>query len=120
MKRLCAALLTLLASACGTVIDHKRVEGWPALEIVESFVPNAQMRERCMKYTGFGMSPAACAEFDLSAGKCTIWYSADFPPSKLIVEHERLHCRGYDHIGESTMAQFLRRHQARPPSPRAY
>ncbi|HUF81352.1 MAG TPA: hypothetical protein VMN03_09475 [Burkholderiales bacterium] len=119
MRRLCAVLLAGLAPAC-TVIDHQRVAGWPQLEVIETYVPHAQMLERCVRYTAFGMSPAACAEFNLGAGKCTIWYSADFPPSKLIVEHERLHCRGYDHIGESTMAQLLRRHQARPPSPRAY
>lgn len=94
------------------MIGHEKVAGWPQLEIVENYVPNAEMRDRCVKYTGFGMSPIACAEFDFSNRKCYIWFSADFPPSRNVVEHERLHCGGYDHPGETTMAQILRRHYA--------
>jgi hypothetical protein len=104
------ALLAMLLSACA-VIGHERVEGWPQLDIVEHYVPEAQMRDRCGQYTGFGTLPQACAEFDLSTRRCDIWFSADFPPNRDIVEHERLHCRGYDHIGASTMRSILARHQ---------
>ncbi len=97
------------------MVDHQKVDGWPKLDIVETYLPHAQMRERCAKYMGFGMSPVACAEFHLGAGKCYIWYSAEYPPAKLIIEHERLHCRGYDHVGENTMANLLRRYYAAAP-----
>ena len=100
-------LLAALLAGCTTIDSHERVEGWPKLEIVEHYVPHAEMRDRCVKYVGFGMSPEACAEFDLVARKCHIWFSADFPPTRAIVEHERLHCRGFEHIGENAMSGFL-------------
>jgi hypothetical protein len=110
MKRLCAALLVPLAAACAATIGHEKVEGWPQLQIFEHYVPHAQMRNRCMRYVGFGTTPIACAEFSLAALRCDIWFSADFPPSRAIVEHERLHCAGYDHIGQTTMKDLLARH----------
>jgi hypothetical protein len=100
-----------LAAGCSTM-GHQRVEGWPALRIVEHRVPHPEMRDRCARYVGFGMSPEACAEFYLDRNECHIWLSADFPPQKFIVDHERLHCAGYDHTGSTNMAQALRRHQA--------
>jgi hypothetical protein len=109
--------LVLLAALLGgcTAIGHERVEGWPALEIVEHHVPHAEMRDRCVRYTGFGMSPEACAEFDLAHRKCHIWFSADFPPQRFIIQHERLHCAGYDHMGSTNMARYLRIYQAAQP-----
>ena len=101
-----------LVAGCST-IDHQRVEGWPALEIIEHRVPHAEMRDRCSRYVGFGMAPEACAEFDLAARKCHIWYSADFPPQRFIVQHERLHCAGYDHIGSTGMKRLLQYHAGR-------
>jgi hypothetical protein len=104
-------LLAVLLSAC-TIVGHEKVAGWPALQMVEHYVPHSEMRERCVQYTGFGMSPEACAEFDLVRRRCDIWYSADFPPGPEIIEHERLHCQGYDHIGGTTLAQILREFSA--------
>ena len=60
------ALLATLAAGC-SVISHEKVEGWPELQIVEHYVPNSVMRDKCAPYVGFGMSPEACAEFDLAA-----------------------------------------------------
>jgi hypothetical protein len=82
MKRLCAALLVPLAAACAATIGHEKVEGWPQLQIFEHYVPHAQMRNRCMRYVGFGTTPIACAEFSLAALRCDIWFSADFPPCR--------------------------------------
>jgi hypothetical protein len=105
-------VLALLATAC-TVVGHTKVRGWPELKVVEHHVPEAQMRDRCARYMGFGTSPQACTEFYLKLGQCHIWFSADFPPPRHVVEHERLHCRGYDHIGGSTMQALADRHLAR-------
>ncbi len=99
-------VLAIVLPACA-VIGHERVEGWPALEIVEHYVPEAQMRDRCAQYTGFGTSPQACAEFKLAENRCDVWFSADFPPTREIVEHERLHCLGYDHVGANHMRAIL-------------
>lgn len=109
MRRL-SVLLAALVSACSTM-DHERVEGWPQLQIVEHYVPAETMLQRCRKYAGFGSVPLACAEFNLVARRCDIWLSQSMAwPS--LVEHERLHCRGYDHVGETNMRDFLARYQA--------
>ena len=107
------AFAAALAAGCATM-DHRRLEGWPALEVVEHRVPHAEMRDRCSRYVGFGMSPEACAEFDLAEGKCHIWYSADFPPQRFIIQHERLHCAGYDHAGSTGMARLLHQYMTGP------
>jgi hypothetical protein len=107
------ALAALLLTACST-IGHEKVEGWPELEIVEHYVPQAEMRDRCARYVGFGSLPIACAEFDFASARCDIWYSADTPVHGEVMRHERLHCAGYDHVGERVMQRLLARHlQAR-------
>ena len=111
MKRSIALLAALLA-ACSTM-DDKPVEGWPKLQVVEHYVPSAQMRERCSRYVGFGMMPEACSEFDLAGGKCHIWFSDDPMPPGFIRNHERLHCQGYDHVGSDGMRALLQSYRAR-------
>ena len=106
-------LLAALLPACATIDDHERVVGWPELEVVEHYVPEREMQERCRRYVGFGMVPLACAEFDLAARKCHIWYSAESLRLKFVREHERLHCAGYDHIGSTSMQRFLDQYTAR-------
>ena len=110
---LAAASLCLALLACGcTVIGHEKVEGWPPLQVVEHHVPHEAMLKRCSKYVGFGMVPLACAEFDFAAARCHIWYSIEEPPSRLVAEHEKLHCEGYDHVGETKMQEFLEQYRA--------
>lgn len=105
------AILLCVVHGC-TVIGHQKVEGWPKLTVYEHHVPHHEMRDRCVKYAGFLMSPEACAELDLETLRCDIWFSADFPPPASFIEHERLHCEGYDHIGSTHLADFLRTHKA--------
>ena len=95
-----------------TVMGHERVEGWPHLEIVEHYVPHAEMRDRCARYAPWGTVVEACAEFDFIWRKCHLWFSADFPPQRFIVEHERRHCLGDQHIGDDSMARYLARWRA--------
>lgn len=101
-------LLALGLSAC-TIVGHQQVQGWPRMEIVANYVPNAELLERCSRYVGFGMLAEACAEFDFKANRCDMWFSAEFPPPAWVVEHEKMHCQGYDHIGQGTMAGMLAR-----------
>jgi len=103
-----------LLGAC-TTIGHEKVEGWPQLTVVEHYVPHHVMRDRCVKYTPWGSSPEACAEFNLAEARCDLWFSADFPPPQAFIEHERMHCAGYDHVGESNMRDFLAGFNARRP-----
>jgi len=105
-----AAVFVATSAAC-TSIGHEKVEGWPELEIIEHRVSSDEMYQRCSKYVAFGMLPMACAEFNLATRRCDIWLVKDFAP-KNIVEHERLHCLGYDHVGETAMRDFLVRYRA--------
>jgi len=118
MKRHAAHLLLfplfLSLGAC-TTIGHEKVEGWPDLMVFEHYVPHHVMRDRCVKYTAWGTSPEACAEFDLAERTCNLWFSADFPPPQAFIEHERMHCAGYDHVGETNMRNFLAAWNARQP-----
>lgn len=105
-SRLCgiaaSALVTLLCSAC-TVVGHIRTTDWPSLSVTESKVDVATMMEHCSRYTNvLTWPPLACSEFDLTARTCRIWYVWD-----IHLEHERLHCAGYDHIGGSTMREAV-------------
>jgi hypothetical protein len=88
-------MAALLLAGCTTVDHGYRDARFDSLVTVERHVSEREMRERCAKYTGPLMSPMACAEWDFAAGTCTIWFSADFPPTPAVVEHERLHCKGY-------------------------
>ncbi len=106
------APLALLAGACAG-IGHEKVAGWPALRVFEHYVPGHEIRERCAQYVAYGKTPLACAEFRFEAGRCDIWYSADAPLARRVIEHERAHCQGYDHPGETTLLERLQQHIAR-------
>ena len=79
--------------------------------IVEHHVSAGEMYERCRKYVAFGMLPMACAEYNLATRRCDIWLIEGFAP-RSVVEHERLHCQGHDHVGETAMRDFLTRYRA--------
>jgi hypothetical protein len=108
-----AALACLLGAGCSTIDTHERVAGWPQLKLVEHYVPDDVMRARCSKYVSFGFLPEACSEFYFDSGECHVWYNADYRPPQFVIEHERLHCQGYDHPGESTLRDILARYEAR-------
>ena len=108
-NRALTPIFFFFVAAC-SVIDHQRVEGWPELQIVEHRVPAEEMVARCQKYTGAASLPLACAEFKLAARRCDIWLSESFAP-RAVVEHERLHCAGYDHVGSTNMKRFLEAHR---------
>ena len=74
-------------------------------------MPADEMMQRCRRYAGPGALPLACAEFNLAARRCDIWLSQSFAPRSL-VQHERLHCTGYDHVGSTNMQRFLQQYHA--------
>lgn len=97
-------LLTLLLAACTVIDSHQPPPpDWPSLRIVEHHVSHQAMREVCTQYAPQGMSPEACAQFYFDKGECHLWFSSDFPPARWMIEHEHLHCRGHDHVGDSTL-----------------
>lgn len=112
MKNLASLLGATLAVGCAG-IAHEQVPDWPRLEIVEHYAPGHEIRERCARYVAYGTVPIACAQFDFDAARCHIWYRADGPLAPEVMWHERLHCEGYDHPGETTLRHMLAQHVAR-------
>jgi hypothetical protein len=104
-------VMVLAAAGCastGGQPTHVKVAGWPALEVVEHYVAHAEMRKRCARFVvRFGANPLACAEFNFDAGRCDIWYSRELGPRPELIRHERLHCAGYDHLGDDAMEKML-------------
>lgn len=70
------------------------------LKVIEHYVPQEEMKDRCMTSA---WNAIACTEIIFERGEANIWFSNDPMPGKAIIEHERLHTRGYDHIGEATL-----------------
>lgn len=75
---------------------------WPALAVAEHRVSWEEMTKRCSKYAPFGWTPMACSEIRLTTRRCDIWLSADHA-APYIIEHERLHCAGHDHVGDTNL-----------------
>ena len=105
-----AAVLLALAS-CSTIDPNNRVAAWPDLRVVEHYVSGAEMYAQCKRYVSAGMLPLGCAAFHLDAGECHLWF--DERPARWVVEHERMHCLGYDHVGDDSMARMYREWLAR-------
>lgn len=106
-----SALLPMLAS-CGIIpIDIHRPPptDFPKLVVAIHVVSQQTMLGRCV--TPIARAPLACAAVDFNTMTCNIWYSVDVPPTKEIDEHERLHCKGYDHIGESTIRDLWQKYK---------
>jgi hypothetical protein len=107
-----AALVLAGLSGCALMDSHERVAGWPELKIVEHHVSNPEMRDRCAPYVGPLMSPQGCTLFFLDRREAHIYVSKDFP-SAAVLEHERLHAAGYDHVGSLGMDTIVRDWKAR-------
>jgi hypothetical protein len=101
-------LLLLSAGLAGcTVMDqHTRVPGWPELKVIEHHVANAEMRDRCSRYAPPLSLTMGCTVFYLDHSEAHIYVSKDFP-SQWVLEHERLHAAGYDHVGSKSMQRLL-------------
>jgi hypothetical protein len=115
MKRTIAAALigiSVSLSGCAVINQHERVAGWPDLKVVEHHVSNEEMRDRCMRFMAPYMSPEGCTVFYLDQAEAHIFVSKDFP-SQHVLEHERLHAAGYDHIGSDNMRRILARWKER-------
>src|ERR671919_3132816 len=100
------ALLSAALAGCTILNTHERVPGWPALKVVEHHVAHAEMRDRCQRYAPPLSLAEGCTLFYLDQGEAHIYVSKDFP-ARWVLEHERLHAAGYDHVGSTAMLRML-------------
>ena len=107
--------LLFLAAGC-SINSGVKVRDWPYLMPVLHMVGSSDLRDRCLPHLpsfdlfmslGVGIGVEACAEFRLSTRECHIWVSSDFPPQRIVVDHEYEHCQGYDHVGASSMCSMV-------------
>jgi hypothetical protein len=108
------AILALGVLCGGCASMGPEIEDWPQLVVHEHYVARPVLLERCKKYAAFGSPPVACAEVNFAAGRCDIWLSAGAAPAAQVLKHERLHCAGHDHEGESTLREALAGWRSRP------
>lgn len=114
----------ILAGCVSTQIDQhtKPPRDWPALRVIEHHLMVGEVYDRCWQYVSPGMKVAAvlllappivhgCAEIDFRMGECHIYVRGDIPEPD-VLEHERLHCQGYDHTrGDATLARAWRNYK---------
>ena len=104
--------LVLCLSGCAVVDSHRQVADWPTLKVVEYHVSEREMRDRCAPYVAPLMSPMGCTLYYFDLHEAHIYVSKDFP-SQFVLEHERLHAAGYDHIGSDELQTILKDWRAR-------
>lgn len=106
----------LLLAGCGTLtsMDWGRAPAdWPELTENVAVVDEARLRAGCVgiKYAP-GARPVDCAWVNFTKRTCTVYVLASMPDA---LEHARGHCRGYDHPGETIMADGWAKWKARNP-----
>lgn len=100
------AVLGAALAGCSTIDRHEPVPGWPELKIVEHHVAAQEMRDRCARFVPPYQFTEGCTIFHFDRSEAHIYVSKDFP-SRLVLEHERWHAAGYDHVGSSAMRRML-------------
>lgn len=105
--RIVFALLFMLAG-CATIVDVNRAPpaDWPALDVVVQRTTEEVVRKACSRTTL--IAAYGCTVVRLENNKCYIFLATDDPAT---LEHERLHCLGYDHVGDSFLRDMWARHK---------
>lgn len=98
--RLCAFLVLMLAG-CMTM-DYGRAppSDWPQLEVKIIKQDFKQVQRTCRNDFWPERQANGCAIADFDARICRIY---TWTNNRGVIEHERAHCYGYDHRGESGM-----------------
>lgn len=107
MKPLVGLVAVALAlTGCSLGIGHEKVLDWPEMRIEVNKVDSHVVWKECTKVISPLVLPAACAVFYMAERRCVIWVAEG---DDLGLEHEMLHCQGYDHIGATQMKNMLER-----------
>lgn len=99
-------LVVLLLAGCTTIGHEPPPADWPALRVQEDRLEVREMRDRCQRYAGWHSVADACTEINFAENWCRISYV--YPEN---LAHERLHCAGRDHVGESTLRDAWARYK---------
>ena len=98
-------LALVLLSACTVVNEHKAPPpDWPKLEVTVTEGGFWETQERCDRnpWVVTLIGPAlGCAWVNFDEMRCRIYLWVNS-----VLEHELLHCQGYDHYGSSQLADY--------------
>ena len=105
MKRAVIAAALLALTGCTVVNEHKLPPAdWPALEITVERNGFWETQEKCGRNVAevLLIGPAlGCMWVNFDEMRCRIYLWLD-----VVLEHEMLHCQGYDHYGSSDLADY--------------
>lgn len=111
-------LVVLLLAGCATAetytqIDYSRAPSadWPKLREIVYDVPAVKLREYCKGTPTVGPSLVACTGYNFLEGWCAIFLVEAHPNRAALLAHERAHCAGYDHPGETFTRDAWERHK---------
>ena len=104
MKRTIIAAVLLALTGCTVVNEHRAPPAdWPALDITIERQGFWETQEKCGRSVAevLLIGPAlGCMWVNFDEMRCRIYLWLD------VLEHEMLHCRGYDHYGSSDLADY--------------
>lgn len=110
-------LFPLLLTGCAAAFvpnDYSRrpPADWPTLEqqVVVAKTP-AELRQRCGVSNEASGKYLACSQLFFAGGLCLIHVGLETAAD--VIEHERDHCRGYDHRGYRRGADAWERYKAK-------
>ena len=99
------AVLSAALAGCAAIDRSQPVPGWPELKVVEHHVTRDEMLAQCQHLSRNGV-PEGCTLYYLDRNEAHIYVRNDFP-GRWVLEHERLHAAGYDHVGSTAMRRML-------------
>lgn len=93
----------MIISGCTAINIHKAPpHDWPKLEMTVTKLGFMELQSVCE--ASILMQRFACANINFDTMTCKVYYFSDDEYGKLALEHEEMHCLGYDHIGSSELA----------------
>ena len=95
--KLTSLLVSLVLTGCSTIDLSKRPVDWPVL----SQPPPIYADEDIVHIRCNNNKALACARIDFAKNECQIYLT--YRLMDWILEHEQLHCLGYDHPNDSTL-----------------
>lgn len=111
-----AILIVVALAGCASIEEHTAPPDWPKLTVRDNVVGGAEVLRRCYKYIptwqkALGTFPMACAEINFVSRTCNIWRAHD--ATEDVIEHEKIHCRGGQHPGDTTLADAWNAYRGR-------
>lgn len=113
-------LVVLLLAGCASAQTYTQIDyssapaaDWPQLRELVYREPASAIPELCRRSPTYSAgATTACSSVNFAEGWCAIFLPAGHRHEAALLEHERAHCRGFDHPGETFTRDTWERHKA--------